>query len=130
MQVSEIWTAAGVVLGFQVTSFLWRISNEVARGSSGDITWLPPADILNLVAMVVLVVGVFIAPMAEESLVRSPHKAFGLALILFVGHCFALAGHYDMFNPRTPRSMKYFPLQELVAVGVVIAVAVAYCVLV
>jgi len=128
LQLSEIWTAAGVVLGFQVTSFLWRISNEVARGSKGDITWLPPADVLNLIAMVVLVVGVFIAPLAGWSLVKSPHKAFGLAVILYVGHCSALAGHYDMFNPRTPRSMKYFPFQERVVVGIVAAVAVAYCV--
>jgi drug/metabolite transporter (DMT)-like permease len=128
----DIWTAAGVVLGFQVTAFLWRIANEVtyARETKNrGVTWLPPADLVNLIAMAVMVLGVFLAPLVIGPSV-SPQKWFGLALILFVGHCFALAGHYDLYNPKTKRSMLYFPLQEQVAIGATLVVCIAYIALV
>lgn len=48
IQLTDIWTVAGVLLGFQVTSFAWRVSREVDVGQVRDLTWLPPADILNL----------------------------------------------------------------------------------
>ena len=125
MQLSDIWTASGVLLGFQTTSFLWRVSNEVARSREGDLTWLPPADIVNLAAMTAIVLGVFVAPAVGAAFVDSS-KIFGLSAILFVGHCFCLAGHYEMFNPNTTRSMTYFPTQEKIAVGFVVLIAIVY----
>jgi hypothetical protein len=127
--LADIWTAAGVILGFQATSFLWRIANEVTRNrenNNQDVTWLPPADILNLIAMVVLVSGVFLAPLLVSLPPLWAQKAFGLSLLLFVGHCFALAGHYDMYNRHTKRSMSYFPFQERVVVGIVAIISVLY----
>jgi hypothetical protein len=52
IQPTEIWIAAGVLLGFQVASFA-RVNREVAVGEQRDVTWLPPSDILNLSSMVV-----------------------------------------------------------------------------
>jgi hypothetical protein len=55
-------------------------------------------------------------------------KAFGLAVLLLAGYPFALAGHYEMFSPRTPRTMTYCPLQEQVvlsAAAVIFYVALA-----
>lgn len=57
-----IWVAGGVLLGFQVTSFAARVNREIKVGEHRDITWLPPADILNLFSMSVLVIGIFILP--------------------------------------------------------------------
>lgn len=130
MQLADIWTASGVLLGFQTTSFLWRIGNEVARSKEGDLTWLPPADIVNLTAMIVLVLGVFVAPVANWSCSLQPGKAFGLSAILFVGHCFCLAGHYEMFNPNTTRTMAYFPFRERISVLVVTVISLAYLLLI
>ena len=129
---SDIWTAAGVILGFQAAAFLWRIANEVAYSretKNRDVTWLPPADLMNLVAMAVMVLGVFLGPLLPGA-TAAPQKWFGLALILFVGHCFALAGHYDLYNRKTSRSMLYFPLQEQIAVAVTLVFCVAYLALV
>jgi hypothetical protein len=36
---TDIWIAAGVLLGFQVTAFAARINREVAVGERTDITW-------------------------------------------------------------------------------------------
>jgi hypothetical protein len=41
IQLADVWTVAGVLLGFQVTSFAWRNSREVDVGKTGDLTWLP-----------------------------------------------------------------------------------------
>ena len=73
---SELWTAAGVLLGFQITSFFWRIGREVAvsdrptengANGTGSATFLNSADYVNLIAMIVLVMGVFILPSLTTS---------------------------------------------------------------
>jgi uncharacterized membrane protein YiaA len=86
IELADIWTAAGVLIGFQVTSFIWRVSREVEAGQEGDRTWLPPADILNLISMAVAMVGVFVLPilgLADQNFIRI---SFGLAMLLFVGY--------------------------------------------
>ena len=76
--------------------------------------------------MALTAVAVYILPLLgclSETMVL---KWFGAALLLFVGWPFALAGHYDMFNCTTPRSRKYFPLQEKVAVVVILSLLIVY----
>jgi hypothetical protein len=118
IQLADIWTAAGVLIGFQVTSFVWRVSREVEVGKKGYITWLPPADILNLLSMVVVVVGVFILPILDLADLNSIKLSFGLAVLLFISYPFALAGHYDMYNNKTPRTFLYFPTQEKIVIAI------------
>src|SRR5207248_1160950 len=108
------------------TSFSWRISREVSVGEAGDVTWLPPADIVNLISMAVSVVGVFGLPLLGLVNLNFIKHSFGLAVLLFVGYPFALAGHYDMYNSTTSRSHLYFPFQEKVAVAVISILAAAY----
>lgn len=127
-ELKDFWTAGGILLGFEITAFSWRISQESKVAEKGDIVWLAPADYLNLLAMLVTAAGVFVLPslnIADTALFRI---LFGLAAILFVGHAFALAGHYELYNPlkgRT-RSFRYFPPQEKVAVGIVAIVSIVY----
>jgi hypothetical protein len=123
----EILTAAGVLLGFQITSFTWRVSREVDAGKS-DLTWLPIADIFNLASMLVVVIGVFVLPILNVANLKFMKLAFGLALLLFIGYPFALAGHYDMYNKNTRRSMRYLPLQERVVTVLILLAVVAYLV--
>lgn len=44
LTIANIWTAAGLLLGFQVTSFLWRIAQEAAVADKNQVTWLPLAE--------------------------------------------------------------------------------------
>jgi hypothetical protein len=126
----QIWTAAGVLLGFQVTSFTWRVSREVEVGKSGDLTWLPVADALNLASMLTTVVGVFVFPILDLADINFSKNAFGLAALLFIGYPFALAGHYEMYNKNTERSYTYFPLQERIVLLIVSVSVIAYLVFV
>jgi len=134
IQPNEIWIAAGVLLGFQVTSFAARINREIAVGEQrdifpGSVTWLPPSDIVNLFSMVVLVAGVFILPVFGFDEPRFMTYAFGLAMLLFLGFPFALAGHYDMYNNKSRRSYLYFPFQEQVAISVIAVLATSYIII-
>jgi hypothetical protein len=124
--VGTLWSGAGILVGFQVTAFTLRINREISVGSSGDRTWLPVADSLNLLSLSTTLIGVFTLPMLDVVGLRTSAKLFGLAVLLLVGYAFALAGHYEMYNPRTGRSMDYFPRQERVAVGVVAVMSVGY----
>src|SRR3712207_4958770 len=109
----DISTAAGVLLGFQVASFTWRVNREVDVGED-DVTWLPVADMLNVASMLVVAIGIFVLPILTVANLEFVRLAFGLALVLFMGYPFTLAGHYDMYNIHEPRTWDYFPFQERV----------------
>ena len=128
IQVADIWIAAGVMMGFQVTSFAWRISREVSVGETRDLTWLPPADMVNLASMATIVIGVYLLPILNLVDTIFLKSSFGLAALLFVGYPFALAGHYDMYNRKTERTYKYFPRQERIVIGIIAFVSIIYIV--
>jgi hypothetical protein len=102
IQPVDIWTVAGVLLGFQVTSFIWRIDREVKVRDEipGAFIWLTPSDFVNIISMIVIVVGVFLLPILVPGLANPTFlkDAFGLAALLFVGHAFARAGHYRLYG--------------------------------
>jgi len=129
LKLADIWIAAGILMGFQIASFSWRVMREATVGDKQQPTWLPPADWVNLVSMLTLVIGVFIMPIVHSVDLNLVKHVFGLALILFAGYPFALAGHYDMYNHKTARGFEYFTLQEKLAIVVIVAVVIVYVVL-
>ena len=128
LELVQLWTAAGVLIGFQISSFGWRISRE-ADVDEAVPTWLPPADIVNLISMLVTAMGVFILPLLGLIPSELSQLAFGFAMLLFVSYPFALAGHYDMFH-KGPRSFEYFPRQEKIVIAIIAIAAVTYIILV
>lgn len=116
MNLSTIWSAAGVLVGFQVAAFTLRINREIDVGDKGDITWLPLADMLNMFSLAMTTIGVFLAPVAGLGSVDSVAKVFGLSVILLTGYPFALAGHYEMFSSGT-RTHTWLPFQEKVCIA-------------
>ena len=38
INLSELWTAAAVLVGFQVTALTWRINRELSMESQGETT--------------------------------------------------------------------------------------------
>jgi hypothetical protein len=123
--ISDVWEVAARVISVQIAAFAWRVSREVGESDVGDITWLPPADILNLAAMVVAFLGVFLFPILGIGPPRLPELALGLSIVLFVGYPFALAGHYELYT-RGPRTYGPAPRQERIAIVVTVLLAAAY----
>ncbi len=125
ISLGELWQSASVVLALQATSIGWRINRESQLAEDGKPTWMPVADILNLIALAVSVLGVFVSPVLGVSTVQTAATVFGLVLILMLGHVVALAGHYELFK-WGPRSHTYLPDQEWYAVVATMLVAGLY----
>jgi hypothetical protein len=58
---------------------------------------------------------------------RGSRILLGLSLVLFVGHAFALIGHYELFSRgRRPAARKWLPQQEVFAVVLTLLVAAGF----
>jgi hypothetical protein len=45
---------------FQIAAFTLRINREIDMVDAGEPTWLPAADLVNLLSLVVTLLGVFV----------------------------------------------------------------------
>jgi hypothetical protein len=76
-----------------------------------------------------LVVGIYFVPVFGFKDPRFMTYAFGLAMLLFIGFLFGLAGHYDMYNNKSGRSSCYFPYQEKIVVVIIAVLAITYIII-
>lgn len=127
IELSDIWTVAGFLIGLQIAAFTWRVSREIALAERKEINWLPPADIMNLISLLITFLGVFALPIAGVENTYLPRLALGLSIILFAGYPFALAGHYDLYT-KGRRSYDYVTRQEKLAILVTIIAAFMFLV--
>lgn len=63
-ELRDLWTPTGLLLGFQVTLFKWRLEREAEVGDKDDIPWLVPADYVSIFGMLSFVFGVILLPMS------------------------------------------------------------------
>lgn len=117
-----------MLIALQIGAFTWRINREIKESEKGGINWLPWADIINLLAIVIAFLGVFILPILGLKSLKIPKIALGLSIILFTGYPFALSGHYELYK-KGRRSMEYFPTQERIAILITLAVAFLFAAL-
>ena len=129
INLSQLWTAAAVLTGFQITALSWRIKRELSMEAKGEPTWLTLADYLVAASFLVLVFGVFGSPIFGTLSTDSAAKMFGIALTLFTSSTFVLAGHYDLFcgwGKKRPRNR--ITKQEWAAFGISVILIVIYLV--
>lgn len=125
--VYRLWTVGAVLLGFQMAALAWRLKRELRMMALCELTWLTWADRMVYLSVVVLVVGVFIAPVLGD--VPSDWVAWllGLALIIFAATPPVIAAHYELYGaPHRPSTRPPVTTQEKQALGVVWTFIVAY----
>jgi hypothetical protein len=125
-ELCDLWTPMGLLVGFQVTLFKWRLEREASVGDEGDIPWLVPADYVSMFGMLCFVFGVVLLPLSGLVSIGVARAAFGLGTLLFVGQAFGLAGHYQLYNRSIPRQFAWFPMQEKVVVSLTVLVSFLY----
>ena len=129
LSIADLWTAAGVLLGFQLAALLWRLNRELYMREKRcpERTWIPDSDIVMAASMLIIVVGVFILPILDFISVQNAARLLGLSAIFLAGYPFALAGHYNLYRDvKGPRDRRTG--QELIALIGVGAAAVFYVV--
>ena len=119
--------------GFQVAALSWRINRETKMEAKCERTWLTCADGFVASSFLVLVVGVFLAPIRMGSIAIAVNW-FGLALVLFAPAVFILAGHYNLYGEwavkykkdgrKAPRDR--VTKQEWVTVGIAVIPVMTY----
>jgi hypothetical protein len=124
--IRDLWTPTGLLLGFQVTLFKWRIEREAAVGDSGDIPWLVPSDYIGIAGMLCFVLGVILLPVSGFAPAPVAQSCFGLGAVLFVGQALGLAGHYQLYNRSKERKFIWFPFQEKLVVAITLFISLAY----
>jgi hypothetical protein len=129
-ELRDLWVPAGLLLGFQVSLFKWRLEREAAVGDKGDIPWLVPSDYVSILGMLTFVIGVILLPVSEIASVGFARSAFGLGALLFVGQALGLAAHYQLYNRQKTRQFVWFPKQEKIALAVTLLLAVLYVVVI
>src|ERR1700694_1640275 len=122
----DLWIPTGLLLGFQVTLFKWRLEREAQVGDEKGIPWLVPADNVGIVGMLIFVLGVVLLPVAGVVHVEIARWAFGLGALLFIGQPLGLAGHYQLFNRSKKRQFVWFPSQEKVVVVLTLLIGLFY----
>lgn len=126
--LKDLWIPTGLLLGFQVTLFKWRIEREASIGDKGDIPWLTPADYVGICGMLVFVFLVIMLPSAGFIGIFAARTAFGVGTLLFVGQYMSLAGHYQLYNLSKHRKFIWFPMQEKIAIFLTMLAAIGYVV--
>lgn len=124
--LKDLWTPTGLLLGFQVTLFKWRLEREAEVGDKGDIPWLVPADYLSILGMLVFVFGTILLPLLGFGSINFARTSFGLGSLLFVGQALGLAGHYQLFNRTRVREFLWFPVQEKLVVFSTLIISALY----
>lgn len=124
--IQELWTPAGIVLGFQMTLFSWRLSEEARVGADGETPWLAPSDYMNLSGAVVILFSTFLLPAAQLISPKASYIFFGLGTMLFLGSVFSMAGHYQLYRIRGRRMCIWFPKQEKIAMLCSLIASLAY----
>ena len=97
VQLSHIWTAGAVLLGFQIAAFTWRINREVSMGDKGDVTWLTLSDGLVGLSFFWMVAFVFAVPLKMDVSAELTARFLGVGIFLFAVHPVVLAGHYNLY---------------------------------
>ena len=119
IQLSQLWTAATVLAGFQVAALAWRIKREVEMEEAEESTWATVTDGFVTASFLIVIVGVFVAPIAGSVSTGMAAKLLGVAMILFALSPFVLAGHYNLYcswGKKLPR--RRVTKQEWAATGV------------
>jgi hypothetical protein len=92
--MSLLWTVASVILGFQITAFIFRLQRETS------LRWeerhFPACEYLNLVSIALSVAGVFVMPLVWRVHPSTVKGMFTAAMSLFAFYPFAVAAHYKI----------------------------------
>jgi len=124
IELKDLLLVGGVLLALGLVSVYWRMNMRRHCRREKAMTWLTAGDCLNLGSMLVVTIGGYLLPLVGLS---TPYGAvfLGLAVLLFVGHLFALAAHYQLLDGEVVE-VKRFPVQEQIVVAITLALAIIF----
>jgi hypothetical protein len=121
-----LWTTGALLLGIQSAATAWRAGQEREAGGPGELLWLPPCEILNLLSVCYSVVGVYVLPTVLRSR-GAMELAFCVYLLTYAAYPLAVLGHHEGFLGHAhERSLAYCTRQERNCVLMLVIAVVLY----
>jgi hypothetical protein len=87
-----------LLIALQFAAFGWRINREIPMGDKGLKTWLPIADLANILSMLSVVIICIIIPMIISVSEQITTIIIAEAFVLIVFHPINMAAHYRLFS--------------------------------
>ena len=98
MSADNVTRLVPPLVALQFAAFGWRINREITVGDANRKTWLPLADILNIVSMLSVIVFLVIIPLKTEALESIGRAVLAAGYLLLAFHPITMAGHYRLFS--------------------------------
>jgi hypothetical protein len=116
------------LLAIQIVFLGWRINREIPLGDNGRRVWFPIYDIINLLAMILIVMIYIILPNIITVNDKILKRSFSCGFVLLVFHPINAIMHYGLFNKSGKRNINqnsdysYCPLAEAIStiIGIII----------
>ena len=115
--IGLLWTVASVILGFQITAFIFRLQRETTL--KWEERHFPGCGYLNLVSIALSVAEVFVMPLVWRAHPSTVKGMFTAAVSLFAFYPFAVAAHYKiLFRAKAAGNSDTFcsPLEAILSV--------------
>lgn len=129
MEFNDLIQIAGILIGFQLTIFTFRISRELTFKKKHRR--LPIPDIINLLSILITVFFLILYPLKYPETYDKNicQKLLGFSFILFVIYPFALIGHYDLFVKNKNEFSNYATKQEKIVLFLGTIISILYFVI-
>lgn len=128
MQSLQLTTLTGIILGLEFAAFGWRVNREINVGDANRRTWLPLPDMVNIVALLLVVYFCVVVPLGQGDYVIWSRKVLAAAVTLIAFHPLTMAAHYGLpYRKARPKGkdgdFRYAPIEEILTLCVSLALA-------
>lgn len=132
MQAAQLTTLTGIIVGLEFAAFGWRVNREIYLGDAKRKQWLPLPDVVNILALSLVVYFCVVVPLGEGDYVLWSRKVLAAAGTLIAFHPLTMAAHYGLpYRKQRPKKnngdFRYAPIEEILtlALSVILAVLAA-----
>jgi hypothetical protein len=89
-----------LVVALQFAAFGWRINREITVGDEERRTWLPLADWINVIMLLLTIFFCIVVPLTFGGFGTLKKIILAAAAILIAFHPITTAGHYGLLSGR------------------------------
>jgi hypothetical protein len=129
MQSTQLTTLTGIILGLEFAAFGWRVNREINVGEGDRKTWLPLPDVVNIVALLMVVYLYVVVPLAHGDYTLWSRRVLAAAGTLIAFHPLVMAAHYGLpYRKQRPKKkngdFQYAPTEEVLTLGASVTLAI------
>lgn len=129
MRAAQLTTLTGIIVGLEFAAFGWRVNREINVGDANRKTWLPLPDVVNILALFLVVYFCIVVPLAQGDYILWSRKVLAAAGTLIAFHPLTMAAHYGLpYRKQRPKGKggdyRYAPIEEILTLALSLTLAI------